>query len=91
MSVEIGPKLLELLHDVVPSATSIGLLVNPTNPNVATQTKNLQAAALKLGLQVLFSLFASERPALCAPLCVFGTFLCGVLLRRVSNGGINNR
>ena len=31
LDVEIGPKLLELMHEVVPSATRIALLVNPTN------------------------------------------------------------
>jgi putative tryptophan/tyrosine transport system substrate-binding protein len=51
LSVEVGPKLLELLHDLVPKATIVALLVNPTNPNVETQSRNLQAAALKLGLQ----------------------------------------
>jgi putative ABC transport system substrate-binding protein len=52
LSVEVGPKLLELLHGAVPSATIIGLLVNPTNPNADNQSKITQAAALKLGLQV---------------------------------------
>jgi putative tryptophan/tyrosine transport system substrate-binding protein len=51
LSVELGPKLLELLHDSVPKATIMGLLVNPTNPNLETQSRNLQTAALKLGLQ----------------------------------------
>jgi putative tryptophan/tyrosine transport system substrate-binding protein len=51
LSVELGPKLLELLHDLVPKATIMALLVNPTNPNHETQSRNLQAAALKLGLQ----------------------------------------
>jgi putative tryptophan/tyrosine transport system substrate-binding protein len=51
LSVEVGPKLLELLHDLVPKATIMALLVNPTNPNVETQSRNLQVAALKLGLQ----------------------------------------
>ena len=51
LSVELGPKLLELLHDLVPKATIMALLVNPTNPNLETQSRNLQAAALKLGLQ----------------------------------------
>jgi putative tryptophan/tyrosine transport system substrate-binding protein len=51
LSVELGPKLLELLHDSVPKATIMALLVNPTNPNLETQSRNLQAAALKLGLQ----------------------------------------
>jgi putative ABC transport system substrate-binding protein len=52
LNVEIGPKLLELLHEVVPKATIIALLVNPANPNVETQSKSLHAAALKLGLQL---------------------------------------
>ena len=51
LSVEVGPKLLELLHGLVPKATIMALLVNPTNPNVETQSRNLQVAALKLGLQ----------------------------------------
>jgi putative ABC transport system substrate-binding protein len=50
LSVELGPKLLELLHDAVPKATIMALLVNPTNPNLVTQSRDLQAAALKLGL-----------------------------------------
>jgi len=53
LSVEVGPKLLELLHRAVPSATIIGLLLNPTtDPIGETQSKITQAAALKLGLQV---------------------------------------
>jgi hypothetical protein len=35
LNVEVGPKRLELLHEVVPSATSMALLVNPTNPSIA--------------------------------------------------------
>src|SRR5476649_1042476 len=37
LSVEVGPKLLEFLHGALPSATTMALLVNPTNPNVETQ------------------------------------------------------
>ena len=51
LSVELGPKLVELLHDSVPKATIMALLVNPTNPNVETQSRDSQAATLKLGLQ----------------------------------------
>jgi putative ABC transport system substrate-binding protein len=51
LSVELGPKLLELLHDSVPKAAIMALLVNPTNPNLEMQSTDLQAAALKLGLQ----------------------------------------
>jgi putative ABC transport system substrate-binding protein len=51
LNAEVGPKRLELLHELVPTATVVGLLVNPTNPNLAEPTtKNLQAAAGTLGL-----------------------------------------
>jgi putative ABC transport system substrate-binding protein len=53
LSIEVGPKRLELLHELVPMATDVGLLVNPTNPNLAEPTtKNLRAAAHTLGLQL---------------------------------------
>jgi len=52
LAVEIGPKLLEMLRGVVPSATTIALLVNPTNPNSETQSKNTQEAARRLGLEL---------------------------------------
>jgi putative ABC transport system substrate-binding protein len=55
LTVELGPKRLELLHEAVPTATTIALLVNPTNPNAETQARDAQAAAriLGLGLPVL--------------------------------------
>ena len=52
-NLEIAPKLLELLHEFVPAASAIALLVNPANPTVAeTQTRQLQAAARALGLEL---------------------------------------
>src|SRR5262245_18671986 len=50
LGVEVGPKLMELLHGAVPSAGTMALLINPTNPNAETQSKSIQQAALKLGL-----------------------------------------
>ena len=62
LNAEVGPKLLELLHELVPMATVVGLLVNPSNPRLAeTTTQNLQAAARTLGLE-MHVLHASTDP-----------------------------
>jgi ABC-type uncharacterized transport system substrate-binding protein len=52
LNVEVGPKLLELLHEVVPTATTVAALVNPTNPNAEILTNSLQVAAGTLGLEL---------------------------------------
>jgi len=49
LAVELGRKRLELLHELVPKATLIGALINPTGPNVETVTRDLQAAARIIG------------------------------------------
>jgi putative ABC transport system substrate-binding protein len=51
LGIELGPKVLETLHELVPQAGIVAALVNPTNPNVQAQTSNLQRAAASLGLQ----------------------------------------
>ena len=53
LDVELGPKRLELLHELVPTATIIAALVNPTDPARAeTTARGFQAAAGTLGLQL---------------------------------------
>jgi putative ABC transport system substrate-binding protein len=42
---------MAVLHELVPAATIIALLVNPTNPIAETQSRDLRAAARSLGLQ----------------------------------------
>lgn len=49
---ELGPKRVELLHELVPTAAIIALLVNLTNPNAETLSRDAQAAARTLGLQL---------------------------------------
>ena len=61
LNVEVGPKLLELLHEAVPTATTMAALVNPTNPNADTLSTSLRLAAHTLGLQ-FHILHASTEP-----------------------------
>jgi putative tryptophan/tyrosine transport system substrate-binding protein len=49
---ELGAKLLGLLRELLPTAVRIGLMVNPTNPNVEGVTKDVTAAALATGVQI---------------------------------------
>ncbi len=52
LNVELGPKRLELLHELVPSASVVALLINPTHPAAETLSRDLQAAARTLGLEL---------------------------------------
>jgi len=49
---ELTPKLLELLHEVLPGKATIAALINPTAANAESLTRLLQQAARTLGLQV---------------------------------------
>jgi putative tryptophan/tyrosine transport system substrate-binding protein len=61
LNVEVMPKRLEVAHELIPGATTIGLLINPTNPNSETQLRDLQAAARILGLQLHVLHASNER------------------------------
>jgi putative ABC transport system substrate-binding protein len=74
LNVALGSKRLELLHELVPTASTIGALVNPTNPNVETLTRDLQTAARAIGqetvvvkaktegdIDAIFARFAQQR------------------------------
>jgi putative ABC transport system substrate-binding protein len=61
LSVEVESKLLELLHDAVPSAKIIALLVNPTNFNTEAVSRSLQPAVRTFGLQLHVLNASTER------------------------------
>jgi putative ABC transport system substrate-binding protein len=62
LTSEVGPKRLQLLYELVPTATIVALLVNPTNPAIAEPaTKDLQAAARTLGVQLHVLHASAER------------------------------
>jgi putative ABC transport system substrate-binding protein len=53
LNVELGSKRLELLHELVPTATNFALLFNQTNSALAEAlTRDVQAAGGRLGLQI---------------------------------------
>ena len=53
LNAEIGPKRLELLHELVPAATIVAVLVDPTSPTLSEAFLNgLRTAAPTLGMQL---------------------------------------
>jgi putative ABC transport system substrate-binding protein len=52
LNVEVGQKRLEVLRELLPTATIVAGLVNPINANAEMVTRDLKAAARTLGLQI---------------------------------------
>jgi putative ABC transport system substrate-binding protein len=61
LNLELGLKRLELMHELVPAATIIAFLLNPTSPSAETQLRDLQAAARTMGLQLHVLHASTER------------------------------
>ena len=60
LATELVQKQIEKLHQMVPAATAIAALVNPTNPTLAEPaTKEVQAAGRTLGLKMIHIIQAS--------------------------------
>jgi putative tryptophan/tyrosine transport system substrate-binding protein len=60
-AVEVASKRLELLIELVPTVTVIGLLTNPNNPRTDVEIGQLQAAARIAGKQILVVKASAER------------------------------
>src|SRR5262245_48973073 len=52
LNAELAAKRLELIREVVPSATRVSVLVNPTGPNFETTLRDAQTAARAIGLEM---------------------------------------
>jgi putative ABC transport system substrate-binding protein len=61
LSAELGPKRLELLHELLPMAKIVAAFVNPNGRNSASQSRELRAAAATLGLQLHVLPASTER------------------------------
>ena len=54
LNVEVAPKRLELLHEIIPTATAFALLINPSNPTLAeSTTRDIRASARTLGVRCM--------------------------------------
>src|SRR5262245_502085 len=74
-TAELVAKRLELLHELMPAATRVAMLVNPAGPDAETALKDVEPAARAMGLQIrvlnastsreinaAFATFVHERP-----------------------------
>jgi len=61
LNTEVGPKRLELMREVLPSAKVMAVLINLNSPNVDGLTNSMQAAARNLGLTPLVVHASAER------------------------------
>jgi putative ABC transport system substrate-binding protein len=61
VTTTLGAKRLDLLRQLVPTATIVGLLVNPANPTSESQANDVQAATRALGLELVIVNARSER------------------------------
>jgi putative ABC transport system substrate-binding protein len=52
LGLELGPKRLEVMHELIPAAKVFALFINPDHPNAASQSSEMQVAARTLGLQI---------------------------------------
>ena len=67
----LEPKRLELLHKMVPNAKSIGVLVNPANPQNAFQVRQLQEASACRPVEARYR----QRKHSCAARSSFGSMV----------------
>jgi putative tryptophan/tyrosine transport system substrate-binding protein len=69
LSGTLGTKRLELLRQIAPKATAIGMLANPNTTETETERTDVQAAAQAIGMQLIVADVSSDRdiePALAA-------------------------
>ena len=52
LSVDVSPKRLELMRELLPTAAKLAVVANPTSPTANSQLKNLRSAAEILGVRL---------------------------------------
>jgi putative ABC transport system substrate-binding protein len=60
-SVPLIAKRLELLHEVIPQAPVVAVLVNPSNPNAEANERGIEIAGRAIGLRIEFIKASSDQ------------------------------
>jgi putative ABC transport system substrate-binding protein len=61
LGIGLLAKRIEILRSTMPSATSIGFLVNPVNPNIDANTSEARSAAATFGQKLVLAKVATDR------------------------------
>ena len=61
LNAEVGSKRMELLNELIPTATTVAILLNPANPISESLFRDAKAASRALGLQLLLLEAGTER------------------------------
>ncbi len=64
LNVELAPKRLEVLHELLPQAREFGLLLNPANPLTGSVSDGLKAAARSIGAHLQIMAASNDRELL---------------------------
>jgi putative ABC transport system substrate-binding protein len=60
LGIGLLAKRMAMLHEMVPSATSVGFLINPTNPNAEANTSDARSSAAALGQTLIVANAGSD-------------------------------
>jgi putative tryptophan/tyrosine transport system substrate-binding protein len=61
LSVDVSPKRLELMHELLPSAARLAVVANPTSPTANSQLQKLRSAAEALGVGLKVESASTEK------------------------------
>jgi putative ABC transport system substrate-binding protein len=61
LAIELGPKRLDLLRQLVPNAATIAMLAYPDTPDTEAERRDVQAAAQAIGQQLIVLDIKSDR------------------------------
>ena len=80
LTIELDPKRIELLHELMPSTGAIGAMYNPTRPDTQTQLQSIQAATKAVGRELVLAPAATVAEIDAAFAALKGRGIAGLLV-----------